>query len=73
MFGGIDLTPFDARYYFKSNLNLLLLINFFLTKKACHVVMQSSKYEEITFPHAFTFTFFCFSVFDPLSSSVVLI
>ena len=36
--------------YFESNLSVALLIKVFLTKKACNVVLKSSKHQSITFP-----------------------
>ena len=39
-------------YYFESNLNLVWHIG-----KECSVVLQSSKYEVLTFPHDFIFVF----------------
>ena len=43
------LTPFGTwDYYFRSNLSLMLLI-----KKACNVVFQSSKDEELSLSHEF--------------------
>ena len=52
-------TPFDNwdSYYFESNLSLVLLIKVFLKKKACNVVLQSSKLEEIILPQDFIFAF----------------
>ena len=52
-------TPFDNwdSYYFESNLSLVLLIKVFLRKKACNVVLQSSKLEDIILPQDFIFAF----------------
>ena len=39
----------------------MLLVKVFICKKACDVVLQSSKHEEITFPQGFAFVFIsCF-------------
>ena len=42
-------------YYFQSNLSLVWYAKVLLIKKekGCSVVLQSSKHEEITFPHKF--------------------
>ena len=43
------LNPFCSS--FESNLNLVLLVKVFLTKKACNVVLKSFEHEEIILRH----------------------
>ena len=66
-------TPFDTWdcYYFESNLYLVLHIKMLFIKKACNFVLQSSKHEEITFPHEFTPVFILYSIGAILSKNVV--
>ena len=66
------LTSFAARdYYFESNHSLVLLMKVFVTKKACIVVLLSSKHEEMTFPREFIFVFIQYLI-GAISSEKIL-
>ena len=49
----------------------MLLVKVFICKKACDVVLQSSKHEEITFPHGFAFVFISCFIGVILSKNVI--
>ena len=49
-------------YYFKSYLSLLMYIKMLLIKKTCNTVLQPSKCEDSTFPHAFIFVLIPYSI-----------
>ena len=56
---------------FPTNLTMVWYAKVLLIKEECNVVLQSSKHEEITFPHEYLFVFTLYITGAILSKNVV--